>query len=396
MSGITPDAPGGAITPDAPGGAITTDASVGAIIPAAPGGAMRVGIAGAGSIAFATAALLHSRGHDAALWSPSGAGTKTLADNAELQAEGALDGRFPVRIARSAAALAANEVLLITVPGYGHKPVMDALVPHIRAGQPVIVSSHLSLGAIYLTEALAARGIAAPITAWGTTAVTGRRLAADTVRVNTIRDEVDLCTVPEVAQEAQLALCADLFGPVFTPRAGLLAIALSNLNPQNHLAIALGNMSRMERGETWNQGQNVTPNLGRLMERLDDERLAIAARLGLKVKTIFEHFHRSFHVPMGSISAMNQAMWRQGTGGTGPASADSRYVTEDVPYGLVATVILGDLVGVPADLHRAGVRLFSAMYGRDFASENALLAALDLPRRSLAALRTAAGTGRFA
>ena len=39
----------------------------------------------------------------------------------------------------------------------------------------------------------------------------------------------------------------------FRPREGLLAISLSNLNPQNHLGIALGNISRMEKGETWYQ-----------------------------------------------------------------------------------------------------------------------------------------------
>jgi opine dehydrogenase len=356
---------------------------------------IRIGIAGAGSIAFATAALLHRRGHDVALWSPSGAGTASLASGEALLAEGAIEAVFTPRIAASAAELASNDALLIAVPGYAHRTVMDALAPHISDGQPVIISSHVSLGAIYLAEVLAARGIAAPITAWGTTAVTGRKSSPSAVRVNTIRDEVDLCTAPESAQPAQLALCTELFGAVFTPRAGLLAIALSNLNPQNHMAIALGNMSRMERGETWNQGQNVTPNIGRLMEQLDAERLAIAARLGLGVKTIFEHFHRSFHVPVDSIAAMNQAMFARGTGGTGPATADSRYVTEDVPYGLVPTAMLGELAGSPAPLHQAGVRIFSAMYGRDFAAENTLLAALDLKRRSLAELRAAAVTGRW-
>jgi len=80
-------------------------------------------------------------------------------------------------------------------------------------------------------------------------------------------------------------------------------------------------------------------------------------------------------------------------GGTGPATADSRYVTEDVPYGLVMTVVLGDLVGVPAKLHRAGVEIFSAMYGRDFFAENALLNALDLPSLSLGDLKKAAQDG---
>ena len=86
-------------------------------------------------------------------------------------------------------------------------------------------------------------------------------------------------------------------------------------------------------------------------------------------------------------------MHAQGNGGTGPATADSRYVTEDVPYGLGLTIVLGDLVGRPAKLHEAGLRLFSAMYGRDFMSENELLTALDLSRYTLDDLRRAAGSG---
>lgn len=358
--------------------------------------AVRVGIAGAGSIAFGTAALLDTQGHDPMLWSPSGAGTTALAEGAALTATGALDLTLSPRIARSAEALAAeNDALLLALPAYGHKAVMDALAPHVRPGQPVIVSSHASLGALYLAERLAERGVSAPITCWGTTAVTGRRQSATEVRVNTVRKRIDLCTVPEDGSEGGLALCRRLFGDRFQPRDGLLAISLSNLNPQNHMGIALGNMTRMERGETWSQGQNVTPNVGRLLEALDAERLAIAAALGVEVRTIFEHFHLSFHVPVASISEMNQQMHAEGNGGTGPATADSRYVTEDVPYGLALTVALGALAGRPAVLHEAGIRIFSAMYGRDFMAGNDLLSALDLERYTLDDLRAAARTGRL-
>lgn len=98
------------------------------------------------------------------------------------------------------------------------------------------------------------------------------------------------------------------------------------------------------------------------------------------MRTIFEHFHLSFHVPVASISEMNQRMHAMGNGGTGPATADSRYVTEDLPYGLALTCVPGDLAGRPAHLHAAGVRIFSAMYGRDFGVENELLGARNLGR----------------
>ena len=360
------------------------------------GDQIKVGIAGAGSIAFATAALLEQKGHAPMLWSPSGAGTAELAKGEKLTARGALEGVFSPSVATSAATLAdANDVLLIALPGYGHKAVFDALAPHIRADHRVIISSHGSFGALYLARLLAARGIEIPITAWGTTAVTGRRKSGTDVQVNTVRAKVDMCTLPASEQDAQMVLCETLFGEVFAPRDGLLAITLSNLNPQNHMGIALGNITRMEQGETWSQGKNVTPTVGRLLERLDDERLAIAQALGLSVKTIFEHFHLSFHVPVASISEMNQQMHAQGNGGTGPATADTRYVTEDVPYGLVPVAVLGKLVGRPAVLHEAGIAIFSAMYGRDFTAENQLLNALSLEHCSLADLAEAAKTGRL-
>lgn len=354
---------------------------------------MRIGIAGAGSVALGTAALLHKQGHAPMLWSPSGAGTKAL-ESMSLRAHGAIDTEFMPRIASSAQGLVdQNDALIIALPAYGHKAVMDALAPHIRDGQNIIISSHASMGAVYLTQALAARGIHAPITAWGTTVVTGRRGDEAAVQVNTVRSRVDLCTVPDSDSAGALALCQRLFGDRFQPRDGLLAISLSNLNPQNHLGIALGNITRMERGEIWSQGQNVTSKVGRLLEQLDLERLAIAEALDLSVKTIFEHFHLSFHVPVASISEMNQQMHAQGNGGTGPATADSRYVTEDVPYGLQLTAVLGRLVDQPATLHEAGIEIFSAMYGFDFTQENALLNALELDRFSLNDLRQAARTG---
>ena len=86
-------------------------------------------------------------------------------------------------------------------------------------------------------------------------------------------------------------------------------------------------------------------------------------------------------------------MHEAGNGGTGPATADSRYVTEDVPYGLALTAALGRMTDRPAVLHEAGIRIFSAMYGRDFAAENALLDAIDLSGHTLDDLKAAARTG---
>jgi opine dehydrogenase len=340
---------------------------------------MRIAVLGGGAIGLGTAALLTEHGHQPVVWSRAG-------HAASLEVTGALVGQYRIPAASSiAAAVAGADAILLALPANGHRAVIDAVAPHIRAGQAAIVSGHLSFGALYLARRLAERGLAIPIAAWGTTVVTGRRSGPAALHIGSIRAQVDVATLPAAA--GGLALCRGLFGDRFLPRAGLLAIALSNVNPQNHMGIALCNLTRMERGEAWLQNDNITDAVGRLLEALDAERLAIAAALDLEVRTLRQHFHLSFHVAEAPLGEMARALAARGDNPQAPATLDSRYVTEDAPFGLVPTARLGRLAGRPASLHEAGIALLSALYGRDLAAENDLLPGIGFDDLSLDRLR---------
>ncbi|QQM30909.1 NAD/NADP octopine/nopaline dehydrogenase family protein [Martelella lutilitoris] len=338
---------------------------------------MKIAILGAGNNAYGLAAFIADAGHAPVLWSPSGSNAVELARGTALMATGAVEFEGPVGVAASCADAVGNaDLVMIAMPVNGHRSAIDAMTDHLKPGTPVIISSHSSFAALYLARALKEAGKTLPIIAWGTTLLTARKNGDSAVVVNTVRQKVDMATVPFNAMDEGHALCTELFGDRFVRRDGLMAIALSNLNPQNHLGIALMNLTRMEKGETWGQGENITPAVGRFIEALDAERLAIAEKFGLQVKTVREHFSLSFHVPLASVSEMNQEMHAQGRGGFGPSTIESRYILEDVPFGLVATSALGRLVGVPATLHEAGTAIFSAAYGHDLAADNDLLPAL--------------------
>jgi len=355
---------------------------------------MRVSILGAGGAAYGAAAQLFVCGHDPMLWSPSGQSTRELAAGAPLLAGPAIEASFHPRIAANAEEAVTNaDVVMLVMPGNAHKMALEATARYLRPGQPVIISSHASFGALYLSKLLAARGVKAPIIAWGTTLTTGRKCSPTEVEVGSLRSRIDIATVPEDGLDAGHALCTALFGERFIKRDGLLAIALSNLNPQNHLAIGVFNLTRMERGESWGQAENVTPAVGRVMEALDLERLAIAEAFGLSVRTIREHYAFSYQLPVASIAEMNADLHGQGRGGFGPTTLNSRYVLEDAPFGLWPTVLLGRLVGRPAVLHEAGLTLLSGAYGRDFAGDNDLLPALDFTGMTRDALQQQARLG---
>ncbi len=353
--------------------------------------AKRVAILGMGAVGLGSAALLASCRHHPVLWSPTGG---TGAGPMMLHAEGALPLTAPVSVAETCAeAVAGADAVLVAVPAPGYRAVLGALAAVLRPGQPVLISGHLSFAAVYLSQLLAARGVAVPIVAWGTTAVSGRRTAPDAVRVSSVRAEVDVAAVPGREADAMLALCRTLFGDRFRARAGLMAVALSNVNPQNHLAIALCNFTRIERGEAWFQNTNITASVGRLMEALDAERLAIATGFGVPVRTLRQHFHLSFHVPEAPLGEMARALAERGNDPAAPATTETRYVLEDAPFGLHPTALLGRLCGRRAALHEAGLLTLSALYGRDLASENDILPALGLERLSPGQLQHLADYG---
>ncbi len=344
---------------------------------------MRVAVLGAGSVGLGMAALLVANGHQAVLWGRSlAAGSGVLTD------AGAVGGSHAVEAAADVGkAVRGADAVLLTVPGFGHRAVLDLLAPQLRPEQPVIISSHCSFSALYLQQLVPGASVAA----WGTTVVTGRRTGPLSVNVSNVRAKVDVAGLPAAFGPAAAALSTALFGDRFVLRDDLVAISLSNLNPQNHLAMALCNLTRIERGEDWPNYWGVSHAVGRLMEALDGERLAVAAAFGVSVRTIFDHFHLSFDVPRGPVGEMAATVQARGNGPLGPKSLDTRYITEDVPFGLVPTEALARAAGVSAPLHSGGIDMLSALCGRDFRAENDLLPGLGLAGLDVAGLRARVG-----
>lgn len=338
---------------------------------------MRVAIMGAGAIAFASAAYLIERGHEAVLWSPSGKSTEGLAAGRPLVSEGKVAGEFRPEVASDCgSAVAGADAVLVALPANGHKLVMDAMAPVLAADQAVIISSHASLGGFYLAQLLEARGIEVPIVALSTTILRARRTGDHHVKIATIRSKVDVATLPQWLGETGLKLCNDLFGERFRAVESLFAVALSNVNPQSHMALALCNFTRMEKGEAWGQSEHMTLAVGRLLEAIDAERLALAAAFGLKVRTMREHYSLTYGVPDAPLGETSRMLAETQPVTLGPATIETRYTLEDVPFGLLPLVELGKLAKVPMPLHQAGLSIFSALYGRDLGEVNDILPTL--------------------
>ena len=148
----------------------------------------RVGIAGAGAIALPSAAWLGRAGHGVTIWSPGGRGADALRTQ-PLEAGGIESFSVGVEVADDAAGLcAASDVLLVALPVNGHRRVMDALLPFLRDGQTVIVSSMASLSSLYLHEAAVRAGLQRlTVASFGSTVLTAPSEARCRKRFNDSR-----------------------------------------------------------------------------------------------------------------------------------------------------------------------------------------------------------------
>lgn len=351
-----------------------------------PAGGRSVGIAGAGAIALASAAWLCARGHRVVLWPPRGPQAHPLATQ-PLQSGGVLDGRFAVGIAADAQQLCRQAgIVLIAVPANGHRAVMDRLAPHLGDDHVAIVSSMASLSSLYLYEALRRRGCDATVAAFGTTVLTARREAPAQVRIMTRRGSLGVSALPRDRTESVVRLCVELFGEGFVPHDNALATALTNINPAAHGPLALFNWTRIERAEAWPQYHYMTPRVAAVIERLDAERIALASAFGVAVHSIEQHFARSFGTTSPRLADIAAELHAKRGGPPGPTDIGTRFLAEDVPFGLIFCAALGRVAGVPTPATQAIVDAACLVSDRDYAQDNDLIGPLGLHRSTRGAL----------
>lgn len=342
----------------------------------------KVGIVGSGGIGLAYAAWIAKSGHSVTVWSPRGSAEALRSE--PLSASGVLEVTLSVACVESAKELASTtEVILIAVPINGHKTVMDELLPYLHSGQMVVVSSMGSLSSLYLFEAAVSRGLDIHVASFGTTVLTARRKHAAQVNVTTRRTIVPVSCLPLRALPRALEVCKNLFGDGFAPEQNSLVTTLANSNPISHVPLALLNWTRIERAENWPQYHYMTPHVSQLIEKLDTERVAIANAFGISVPSVSEHLSRSFDVSEPSLADIAAELHKRRGGPAGPTDVETRYLSEDVPFGLVFLRALGDIAGVSVPVTTALIAMSSFVVGEDFSAGNDLISKLGLSSESV-------------
>ncbi|WP_424814637.1 NAD(P)-binding domain-containing protein [Roseococcus sp. YIM B11640] len=191
---------------------------------------MRVGILGAGPAGSAMAGLLAYRGHDVALWSPRGGGTRHLGDR--LRTRGAFEGHWKIRIAADLGrAVEGADALLVAMPGHVIPPLLHRLAAVLVGAPDVFLAPPGALAPLLLRDLVAARGLTPRIGALPVPPLAARREPGGGLHVAAVRPRLWLGALAPVEQAALMARLDGLFGLPVEPLAGVLGAALAEPAP---------------------------------------------------------------------------------------------------------------------------------------------------------------------
>jgi len=299
---------------------------------------------------------------------------KAVQNNGGIHCEGILEGFQPVASAghEIEKTLDGADIIYAVGPAYSTRPFAEACKPYLNQGQIVIVCPSSCGGSVEFKNGagLDLRDGDIVVAETSTLPYAVRLLEPGKIRIfNKLKGGLFLAAVPAQNTNYVLEKVRDVY-PTMSTAKNILQTSLQNGNPVIHPAITLMNVALIERtmGDFDFYHEGVTPAVGRLIEAVDRERIAIGKKLGVDVIPDPE---------LGVIQGyMTEATYDNGfitapgfEGVKAQSALDYRYFNEDVGYGLVFLQKLGEQVGVATPVMSAVITLVSRLMNRDYLSE---------------------------
>jgi opine dehydrogenase len=216
-----------------------------------------------------------------------------------------------------------------------------------------------------------------------------RKGSPDSIRIFGYKHGLKIAVFPAKRTEDVIPTLKGVF-PTVEGAPNILWTWLSNPNAIGHPPVTILNAGWIEQtgGDFLFYVQGMSPSVVRVMDALDEERLALGEALGLELDP---------HNQMAKIWYGHQGY----EGSTYPDKArnpvyasikaenqlDSRYLTEDVPFGLVPIEDMGRLAGIEMPICTSLINLSNSLLGKDFRETGQTLENIGLGTMTVSQLK---------
>lgn len=263
-------------------------------------------------------------------------------------------------------ALKDAKLVNLVVPAGGHRVFFETMVPCLRDGQVIVIYPD-NYGSLQLRRLLKERAPSLRVVIYGTTTMIygTRRIGPTKVKFThgigpTMRKEkqpfkreVGIAALP-ATETTGLKELQELWSGIRVAQ-NVISVGLSNHNIALHPLSSLLNAGRIEysKGEFYLYREGMTPSVLRADQYLSDEMKVVGKAYDSEVR----HFAgASVLEAVGPICGDDAVDKRVGAT-RGPESLQSRYLTEDIPFGLFGASQLAKKAGVKTPITDATIAI---------------------------------------
>lgn len=340
---------------------------------------MKISVVGAGNAGTATATDLAYRGHDVTLVKTSDSmhnqnfnflvnnnGKMTL-DDFGVKKTAKIN-----KITRDLSAIKESKVVLIILQTKYHEPVIERIVPYLSEDQIILVNPGY-LSTAYILKHSGSKKLT--VVEATSSFIDCRIIEPGLIKVGFRNVRNPLGVYPS-SKTSEVKEVLSHLGFPFEYYGSVVEAALHNPNLIVHTVGAIMSIPRIEKtnGDYVMYHEVFTPSVWNILEALDSEKMDVIEKLG---------FERISYVEMAKYrntlddsldakqSFMNYAMMP--TRAKGPTTVDSRYISEDVPQGLVMLEALGKSLDIPTPITTSLIEMASAALNRNLRLEGRTL-----------------------
>lgn len=289
------------------------------------------------------------------------------------------------------------DVLMVVVPAIGHRYIAETCAPHLKEYQIVILNPGRTGGALEFHNTLKEHGVKHfPFIAEAQTFLyASRALGPAHARIFSIKNSVPLATLPAYWIPGILKIIQRAF-PQFIPGDNIFKTSFENIGAVFHPALTVLNASWIEEthGDFEYYIQGASKSTATILEKLDKERLEIAAALGIKVMSAKAWLYTAYSATGKDLyEAIHDNPGYLGL--KAPDRLHHRYIDEDVPMSLVPLASIGEMLKVETPTIRSIIYLASIMRGINFWETGRTVETLGIKGMSIKDIRLLAVAGEI-
>ena len=332
---------------------------------------IRYSVLGAGHGGQCMSAYLKLKGYEVSLYDRYESVIKPLKEKGGIDLKGvSLNGFAKIDniTADIKQAVEDADVILVVIPTFGHEYIAENLAPVLKDGQVIVLCPGSTGGVLEFKKVLKDRNCKANIKLGETNSLiySARAEVPGIAVISGIKQTMPLAALPSSDADEIIRLLKEPY-PEYVKAENVLVSAISNNGAILHPIPILLNTGWVEatKGNFKFYYDSITPSIGKLIERIDAERMQISRALGIKVKDIKESLYEYYGASGESLYELVRNIDAYSIA-KAPDKLETRFITEDVPMGLVPMTELAKLVNVKTPIMDMIIELASILLERDF------------------------------